>query len=168
MDFINYKRSILIGMLYSCWGLVFGIYPKGQGRDCVCFVLTFLITELCCRQTPMTHKHSNSTFRCNIDLQNNSAQLPSFTCEYRRSSIPNKLLAFLPIYKLEFPPNIWQSLIFQSPSSSAFPSRNLCGRGERGRGKVEHLKNWSEKKSRSSFILRQIMHRVKLNHYMYL
>lgn len=104
---ISYTRSILIWMLYPCCGIVFGIYSKGLGRNCVCFVLTCLTAELCWRQTPVTHTHSNTTFRCNIDLQNNSAQLPSFTCEYRRSSIPNKLLAFLPIYKLEFPLSIW-------------------------------------------------------------
>lgn len=50
--FINYTRSILIWMLHPCCRLAFGIYPKGQGRDCVCFILAFLITELCCRQTP--------------------------------------------------------------------------------------------------------------------
>lgn len=51
-------------MLYPCCGIMFGLYPKGPGRDCVCFVWTFLITELCWRQTPMTQ-----TFKHHLQME---------------------------------------------------------------------------------------------------
>lgn len=92
---------------------------------------------------PQWYKHSNTTFRCNIDLENSSAQLLSFTVSYTRSSIPNKLLAFLPIYKLMFPLNLVHFLLFQAAFFS-FCLETLCECALCGaRAALEHQLNWS-------------------------